>query len=75
MMIVDSELNGKDKTNKNVEKPWPDGLPSFTPITASVIDKIRNIKCKRPDTDAIYWYVSENVVTDVDKDFIETIVA
>ena len=69
-------MNGKDKTcNKNVEKPWPDGLPAFTPITVSAIDKIRNIKCKHPDTDAIYWYVSENVVTDVDKDFIETIVA
>ena len=39
------------------------------------MDNIRNIKCKRPDIDAIYWYVSENVVTDVDRDFKETIVA
>ena len=38
------------------------------------MDNIRNIKCKRPDIDAIYWYVSENVVTDVDRDFKETIV-
>ena len=39
------------------------------------MDNIGNIKCKRPDIDAIYWYVSENVVTDVDRDFKETIVA
>ena len=39
------------------------------------MDNIGNIKCKRSDIDAIYWYVSENVVTDVDRDFKETIIA
>ena len=32
------------------------------------------MKCKRPDIDAICRYVSKNVATSVDRDFIETIV-
>ena len=54
-LIISSNLEGNHKTcNKNKEKPLPEELPSFTPITVSAIDSIRNIKCKRPDIDAIY---------------------
>ena len=49
-------------------------LASFTHIIISTIDNIRNIKCKHPDIDAIYRYVSKTVATNVDRDFIETIV-
>ena len=52
----------------------PDELASFRPIIVSAIDNIRNIKGKRPDIDAIYRYVSKYVATNVDRDFIETIV-
>ena len=72
-LIISSYLEGKDKThNKNKEKPLPDELASFTSIIVSAFDNIRNIKCKRPDIDAIYRYVSKNVATNVDRDFIET---
>ena len=74
-LIISSYLEGNDKTrNKNKEKPLPDQLASFTSIIVSAIDNIRNIKCKRPDIDAIYRYVSKNVVTNVDRHFIETII-
>ena len=73
-LIISSDLEGNDKTrNKNKEKPLPDELALFTSIIVSAIDNIRNIKCKRPDIDAIYRYVSKNVATNVDRDFIETI--
>ena len=66
---------GNDKTrNKSKEKPLPDELVSFISIIVSAIDDVRNIKCKRPDIDAIYRHVSKNVATNVDRDFIETIV-
>ena len=66
---------GNNKThNKNKEKPLPDELDSFTSIIVSAIDDIRNIKCKYPDIDAIYRYVSKNVATNVERYFIETIV-
>ena len=72
-LIITSDLEGNDKTrNKNKEKPLPDELASFTSIIVSAIDNIRDIKCKRPDIDAIYRYVSKNVATNVDRDFIET---
>ena len=74
-LIISSGLEGNDKTrNKKKEKPLPDELASFTIIIVSVIDNIRNIKCNRPDIDEIYHYVSKIVVTNVDRDFIETIV-
>ena len=39
----------------------------------SATDNIRNIKCRHPDIDAIYWYVSKTVASNVDRDFTETI--
>ena len=64
---------GNDKTrNKNKEKLVPDGFVSFISIIVSVIDDIRNIKCKCPNIDTIYRLVSKNVATNVDRDFIET---
>ena len=75
ILMISSDLEGNDKThNKNKEKPLPDELASFTSIIVSAIDNITNIKCKRPDIDAIYRYVSKNVATNVDRDFIETII-
>ena len=65
-LTVWSDLEGNDKTrNINKEKPLPNKLSSFTPIIISAIDSIRNIKCKRPDIDAIYRYVSKTVATNV----------
>ena len=73
-LIILFDLEENDKTrNKNKEKPLLNKLASFPPIIASAIDNIRNIKCKRPDIDAIYRYVSKTVVTNADRDFIETI--
>ena len=60
--------------NKNKEKSLPDELAAFSSIIVSAIDNIRNIKYKRPDIDAIYRYVSKNAATNVDRDFIETII-
>ena len=70
-LIISSDLEGNGKTcNKNKEKPLSDKLSSFTPIIVSAIDNIRNIKCKRPDIDVVYWYVSKNVANNIDRDFI-----
>ena len=52
-LIISSDLEGLTR-NKNKENILPDKLASFPPIIASAIDNIRNIKCKRPDIDAIY---------------------
>ena len=74
-VTISSDLEGNYKTrNKNKEKPLPDELASFTSIIVSAIDNIRNIKCKRPDIDAIYRYISKNVATNVERNFIETII-
>ena len=74
-LIFSLDLEGNDKTrNKNKEKPLPDEVASFTPIIVSASHNIRNIKCKRPDIDAIYRYVSKNVPTNGDKDFIGNVV-
>ena len=74
VLIISSDLEGNDQTRKSKEKPLPEELASSTLIIVSAIDNIRNIKCKRPDIDAIYRYVSKNVATNVDRDFIETII-
>ena len=59
-LIFSSDLEGNNKTsNKNKEKPLPDKLASFTSFIIFGIDNVRNIKCKRPDIDAIYRYVSK----------------
>ena len=74
-LIISFGLEGNDKTrNNNKEKPLPDELASFTSIIVSAIDNFRNIKCKRPYIHTTYRYVSKNVATNVDRDFIETIV-
>ena len=74
-LIISSDLEGNDKTcNKNKEKPLSDELASFTPIVISATDNIRNIKCKRLDTDAVYRYLSKTMATNVDRDFTEAIV-
>ena len=74
-LLSSSNLEGNDKTrNKNKEKPLPDELACFRSIIVSAIDNIRNIKCKRPDIDAIYRHVSKNVATNLDRDAIETII-
>ena len=68
-------MEDNDKTrNKNKEKPLSNEFASFTSIIVSGIDNIRNIKCKRPDIDAIYRYVSKNAAANVDRDFIEAII-
>ena len=53
----------------------PDELASLTLIIVSAIDNIRNIKCKHPDINEIYRYVSRTVATNVGTVFIETTVA
>ena len=74
-LITSSDLEGNIKTSdKNKQKSLPGELALFTPIIISVIGNIRNIKCKCPDFDAIYRYISKIVATNVDRDFIETIV-
>ena len=74
VLIIPSDLEGNDQIRKNKEKPLPEELASFTSIIVSAIDNIRNIKCKRRDIDAIYRYVSKNVATNVDRNFIESII-
>ena len=43
-------------------------------ISVSAFSNNSNIKCKRPDIDAIYRYVTKTVVTNVERDFTETTV-
>ena len=59
-LIIYYGLEDNNKTcHKNKEKPLPGKFASFTPITVSAFDNTWNIKCKRPNIDAIYWYVSK----------------
>ena len=70
-LVISSDQEGNDKTrNKNKEEPLPDGLASLTPVIVSAIDSIRNIL----DIYATCRYVSKTVATNVDRDFIETVV-
>ena len=67
-VIISSDQEGIDKTrNYNKEETLPDELDSLTSIV-SAVDNIRNIKCKLPDIDAIYGYVSKAVATNVERD-------
>ena len=66
-LIISPDLEGNNK------KYLPGDFASFTPIFISAIDNIRNIKFKCPDIDSIYRYASKTVVTNVDRDFIESI--
>ena len=75
-LIISSDQEGNDKThNMNNEKTLPDRLATFTLITVSAIDNIRNIKCKHRDIKEIYRYISRTVATtNESRDFIEAIV-
>ena len=44
-------------------------------ISVSAFDNNSNIKCKRPDNDTIYQYLSKTVATNVKRDFIQTTLA
>lgn len=67
--MISSDQEGIDKTrNYNKEETLPDELDSLTSIIVSAVDNIRNIKCKLPDIDAIYGYVSKAVATNVERD-------
>ena len=75
-LIISSDQEGNDKThNMNNEKTLPDRLATFTLITVSAIDNIRNIKCKHRDIKKVYRYISRTVATtNESRDFTETIV-
>ena len=75
-LIISSDQEGNDKTqNMNNEKTLPDRLATFTLITVSAIDNIRNIKCKHRDIKEVYRYISRTVATtNESRDFTETIV-
>ena len=70
-LIMSSGLEGNDKNrNKNKEKPLPDELASFSPILFLLLIPFGTSSY----IDAMYRYVSNNVATNVDIDFTETIV-
>ena len=68
-LMISSDQEGIDKTrNYNKKETLPDELDSLASIIVSAVDNIRNIKCKLPDIDAIYGYVSKAVATNVERD-------
>ena len=70
-LIMSSGLEGNDKNrNKNKEKPLPDELASFSPILFLLLIPLGTSSY----IDAMYRYVSNNVATNIDIDFTETIV-
>ena len=70
-LIMSSGLEGNDENrNKNKEKPLPDELASFSSILFLLLIPLGTSSY----IDAMYRYVSNNVATNVDIDFTETIV-
>ena len=70
-LIMSSGLEANDKNrNKNKEKPLPDELASFSPILFLLLIPLGTSSY----IDAMYRYVSNNVATNIDIDFTETIV-
>ena len=74
-IIVSSDYEGNDKTrNRKAFARRTCFIYTNCFFIVSATDNIRNIKCKRPDTDAIYRYVPKTVASSVGRYFIETIV-
>ena len=72
LSVLSDKSSSNDVPNKNSENLSNDTTDIFKPIVTSAIETIRG-KGKRPDIDAIYRYISNSEATNVDRDFIASV--
>ena len=72
LSILSDKSNSNDVPNKDFENLSNNTIDIFKPIITSVIETIRG-KSKRPYIDAIYRHISKSEVTNVDRDFIASV--
>ena len=67
------KINKKnDVPNKDSENLSNDTIDIFKPLIILAIETIRG-KSKHPDTDAIYRHISKSEATNIDRDFIASV--
>ena len=72
LSILSDKSSSNDVTNKDFENLSNTNIDIFKPIITSAIETIRG-KSKRPVIDAIYRHISKSEATNVDRDFIATV--
>ena len=72
LSILSDKSSSNDVPNKESENLSNDTIDIFKPLIISAIETIRG-KSKRPDIDAIYRHISKSEATNVDRDFIASV--
>ena len=72
LSILSDKSSSDDVSNKNSEHLSNNTTDIFKPIITSAIETIRG-KSKRPDIDAMYRHISKSEATNLDRDFIASI--
>ena len=72
LSILSDKRSSNDVPNKDSENLSNDTIDIFKPLIVSAIETIRG-KSKRPDIDAIYRHISKSEATNVDRDFIASV--
>ena len=72
LSILSDKSSSNDVPNKESEKLSNETIDIFKSLIISAIETIRD-KSKRPDIDAIYRHISKSEATNVDRDFIASV--
>ena len=72
LSILSDKSSSNDVPNKDSENLSNDTIDIFKPLIISAIETIRD-KSKRPDIDAIYRHISNSEATNIDRDFIASV--
>ena len=72
LSILSDKSSSNDVLNKESENLSNDTIDIFKPLIISAIETIRG-KSKRPECDAIYCHISKSEATNVDRDFIASV--
>ena len=72
LSILSDKSSSNDVPNKDSENLSNDTIDIFQPLIVSAIETIRG-KSKRPDIDAIYRHISKSEATNIDRDFIASV--
>ena len=73
LSILSDKSSSNDVPNKESENLSNDTIDIFKPLIISAIETIRG-KSKRPDFDAMYHHIPKSEATNVDRDFIASVI-
>ena len=72
LSILSDKSSSNDVPNKDSENLSNDTIDIFKPIITSALETIGG-NSKRPDTDIIYRHISKSEATNIDRDFIASV--